>query len=127
MELGRISRRQFLYGSAVLAGSVALAACSPSGGANSGGARVASGAPNAVGSATEPIAEPGKFQQAPTLDSKGLPPVEERLPEVPYVIPHKWVTDGKYGGKLNMNVFTTTGLAAKNSDREFFYGHSPLR
>ena len=38
MDLSRISRRQFLYGSAVVAGSVALASCSPSGGDNGGGA-----------------------------------------------------------------------------------------
>ena len=126
MDLSHISRRQFLYGSAVLAGSVALASCSPSGGDNSGGGGTETGGSSAVGSATEPIAKPAKFNQAPNIDSS-LPPVEERLPETPYVLPHAWATEGKYGGKLNMNVFGTTGLAAQNSNREFFYGHSPLR
>jgi peptide/nickel transport system substrate-binding protein len=115
MDLSHISRRQFLYGSAVVAGSVALAACSPSGGDNGG-----------AGGATEPIAKPAKFNQAPNIDSS-LPPVEERLPENPYVIPHNWVTEGKYGGKINMNVFSTTGAATANSNRQYFYGHSPLR
>ena len=128
MDLSHISRRQFLYGSAVVAGSVALASCSPSGGGNDagGGRWTESGGSDAVGSATEPIAKPAKFNQAPNIDSS-LPPVEERLPENPYVIPHKWATEGKYGGKLNMNTFTTTGLASQNNTREFFYGHSPLR
>ena len=121
MELGRISRRQFLYGSAVLAGSVALAACSGGQGGDNVGSK--GGGSQAVGSSKEPLAVPSKYQQAPMLDSMGLPPVEERLPEVPYVIPHAWVTNGNYGGKLNMNVFSTTGLAQANANREFFYGH----
>jgi peptide/nickel transport system substrate-binding protein len=127
MELGRISRRKFLYGSAVLAGSVALAACTGGQGGNKGGG--GGGGSKAVGSSSTPLAVPGKYQQAPSLEGKGLPPVEQRLPEKPYVIPHAWVANGKYGGKLNMNVFTTTGLGGPgaNSNREFFYGHSPLR
>src|SRR6478752_10875372 len=128
MNLSRISRRQFLYGSAVLAGSVALAACTPSGGGTqSGGGTESSGGSAGVGSSSKPLAVPGKYQQSPLLDSAGLPPVEQRLPEHPYVIPHLWATDGKYGGKLNMNTFTTTGMAKADSNREFFYGHSPLR
>jgi peptide/nickel transport system substrate-binding protein len=125
MELGRISRRQFLYGSAVLAGSVALAACTGGQGGDNVGSK--GGGSQAVGSSREPLAVPSKYQQAPALEGKGLPPVEERLPEKPYVIPHGWVTNGNYGGKLNMNVFSTTGLAQANANREFFYGHSPLR
>ena len=125
MEFGRISRRHFLYGSAVLAGSVALASCTAGGGGetNNGGGTEGS---KAVGSSSEPLAVPGKYQQAPNIDSS-LPPVEERLPENPYVIPHSWVQPGKYGGTINMNVFSSTGAATADSDREFFYGHSPLR
>jgi peptide/nickel transport system substrate-binding protein len=127
MKTSPISRRQFLYGSAVVAGSLALGACSSSsggGGTESGGG---GGDSKAVGSANKPVAVPAKYRQSPLLDGKGLPPVEERLPAAPYVIPHAWVTDGKYGGKLNMNTFTSTGAAKADSDREFFYGHSPLR
>src|SRR6478752_4071699 len=128
MNLSRISRRQFLYGSAVLAGSVALAACTPSGGGTqSGGGTESSGGSAGVGSSSKPLAVPGKYQQAPMIDSMGLPPVEERLPEVPYVLPHAWAVPGKYGGTLNMNTFSTTGAAKADSNREFFYGHSPLR
>ena len=63
MELGRISRRHFLYGSAVLAGSVALASCTSGGGGetNNGGGTEGS---KAVGSSSEPLAVPGKYQCA---------------------------------------------------------------
>lgn len=127
MELGSISRRSFLYGSAVVAGSVALAACTPSG-SNSpgGGGGEQSGGSGAVGSQATPMAKPGKYQQAPNIDSS-LPPVEERLPDNPYVIPHAWAANGKYGGKLNMNVVATTGMALASSNFEFFYGFSLLR
>ena len=94
------------------------------GGGGSGNA--STGTNTAQGSATKPLPKPSKFQQAPNIDSS-LPPVEERLPENPYVIPHKWVKPGKYGGKLNMNVFSSSGATTAESDREFFYGHSPLR
>ncbi len=123
MEFGRISRRHFLYGSAVLVGTAALGACS----ADQGPTQAGKSSSTQVGSNTKPVAVPGKFQQSPLLDGKGLPPVEERLPEVPYVIPHKWVVDGNYGGRLNMNAFSTTGAAKADSNRNFFYGHSPLR
>ncbi|NBT03520.1 MAG: ABC transporter substrate-binding protein, partial [Proteobacteria bacterium] len=52
--------------------------------------------------------------------------VDKRLPENPYVVPHKWLTVGKYGGTLNMgcdnNEWGTSGFMA-----ELQYGHSPLR
>ncbi len=126
-----VSRRSLLYGAAALAGGAALSACSSGNGGstgNSGGQKSAgTGAATAKGSATKPLAKPAKFQEAPSLKGQGLPPVEQRLPENPYVIPHKWVKPGKYGGRLNMNTFTSTGAADASSDREFFYGNSPLR
>ncbi|HLT61009.1 MAG TPA: ABC transporter substrate-binding protein [Microlunatus sp.] len=75
---------------------------------------------------TEPLPKPASFQQSPKIGSD-LPPVEERLPENPYVIPHKWVQPGKYGGVMNMNVFSVNGAVKAESDRNFFYGNSPLR
>jgi peptide/nickel transport system substrate-binding protein len=131
MKSSQITRRGFLYSSALVAGAAALSACSGGGnnnntgtGSNSG---TGTGASNAKGSALKPLPKPAKFQEAPSLKGKGLPPVEQRLPENPYVIPHNWVKPGKYGGKLNMNTFSTQGAAKADSDREFFYGHSPLR
>ncbi len=43
------------------------------------------------------------------------------------MIPHKWVQPGKYGGTLNLFVFSSQGTAKASSNREHFYGHSPLR
>jgi peptide/nickel transport system substrate-binding protein len=52
--------------------------------------------------AEEPVEPPSKFQQSPFLDGKGLPPVEERLPENPMVIKPLAGTDQKYGGNLRI-------------------------
>ncbi len=70
------------------------------------------------------------YGEAPSLAAQvasgGLPSVDKRLPENPYVVPHKWLTVGKYGGTLNMgcdnNEWGTSGFMA-----ELQYGHSPLR
>ncbi|MFC7621129.1 ABC transporter substrate-binding protein [Microlunatus sp. GCM10028923] len=128
MMASQHSRRSFLYGSALLAGAAALSACSPGGGGNSpgGGSSQSPGGSDAVGSFTEVLPKPEKFNQAPNIDSS-LPPIEERLPENPYVVPHKWVQPGKYGGVMNMQVLATQGAIKADSDRNFFYGHSPLR
>jgi peptide/nickel transport system substrate-binding protein len=123
-----ISRRQLLYASALVASTAAISACSNGDGdsssKSSGGS--SSGAASGKGSATKPLPKPSKFQQAPNIDSS-LPDVADRLPDNPYVVPHKWVKPGKYGGTLNMVVFSSSGAATADSDREFFYGHSPLR
>ena len=74
--------------------------------------------------------KPAKFQESPLVaaevQSGGLPPIEERLPENPYVIPHKWAQPGKYGGKLKMNV-TGTSTGESGTIGEWFYGSSLLR
>lgn len=128
MDLGRVSRRSFLYGSAALAGAAALGGCTGGGSKEpQGGQSGGSGGSDAVGSVSEPMPVPASFQQSPLLEGKGLPDIKDRLPEKPYVIPHKWAQPGNYGGKLNMITFTTTGAVKADSDREFFYGHSLLR
>ena len=87
--MNRLSRRTFLYLSAVAAGTWSLNACtagddsgSTSDGGNRGGQE-----PGRSGSAAEPLPKPTTFQQAPALEGQDLPPVAERLPENPYVIP----------------------------------------
>ena len=123
-----LSRRNFLYGTAAAGAAAVLAACTGGSDDRSGGNGPngdASGDPATKGSETKALPKPESFQQAPSL--KDLPPAEERLPENPYVVPHRWVKPGKYGGTLNMNVVTTTGAVKSASDREFFYGHSMLR
>ena len=133
---GFLSRRKFLYGSAMVAGSAMLAACSSSGGGTkSGGGGSGSGGgggtSNAVGSAKKPLAPPKTFHEAPALASLSksgkLPTVDKRLPESPYVVPHNWLARGNYGGKLNMISFSSQGTTKADSNREFFYGNSLLR
>ncbi|HVX45314.1 MAG TPA: ABC transporter substrate-binding protein [Mycobacteriales bacterium] len=119
-----VSRRTFLYGSALAAGAVAISACSGGGGSGrtqSGGGR--SG--GTVGSASRPLPTPASLHDSPTL--KGLPPVHERLPKQPLVLPHRWVEPGHYGGSMTVPVFGTTGMANATSSHQFFYGHSPAR
>jgi peptide/nickel transport system substrate-binding protein len=125
----QVSRRGFLYGSAALAGSATLAACTSGGGSSTGSTGSSGGAAGSAkkGSASKPLATPKKFSEATSLKNKGLPPVEQRLPENPYVVPHNWVERGKYGGKINMIVFSSQGAVKADSNREFFYGHSLLR
>lgn len=137
--LGILSRRAFLYGSALVAGSATVSACSGSGGGgNSGGGGgggttgQGAGAPSsAKGSAKKPLAAPKSFNEAPALATQAksgkLPKVAQRLPATPYVVPHNWTGRGKYGGQLHMVVFTSTGIGNADSCREFFYGHSLLR
>ncbi len=67
-----------------------------------------------------------EYKQAPMLDQmQGLPPVAERLPKNPYVVPHKWVTSGKYGGRMRWAFSSEWGVA--HYIQESMYGHSPLR
>jgi len=57
------------------------------------------------------------------VEAGDLPPLEERLPENPYVVPHRWLTPGKYGGNLRLNTPDT----ASGAHKEYMYGHSLLR
>ena len=45
------------------------------------------------------------FSESPFLAGKGLPPIEERLPENPVVM-ETWMEDGKYGGTLTWTEYT---------------------
>jgi peptide/nickel transport system substrate-binding protein len=142
----RTTRRSFLYGSAAVAGTVALTACSSSSsgskdpgtsGASKSGSAAPTGASKAPtgtgsrGSSVKPLAKPAKYAESPALaalvKSGKLPAVDKRLPDNPYVIPHLWVKPGKYGGMLNMAAFASSGTAKADSNRELCYGHSLLR
>ena len=72
----------------------------------------------------------GPLHEAPMLadlvKAGKLPAVEKRLPEHPYVVPHKWVTQGKYGGWIQEAVSSKTDQGY-NQMQEHMYGHSPLR
>ena len=58
----------------------------------------------AKGSAKSPLAKPAKLNESPLLadmvKAGSLPAVDDRVGPEPYVIPHNWVKQGKYGGPL---------------------------
>ncbi|MBM7785527.1 ABC transporter substrate-binding protein [Tenggerimyces flavus] len=132
----QVSRRTILYGTAIAAGSVMLAACSggggstPGSGGNTSGTGGTGGAVGGKGSAKEPLPVPATFKESPLLkaqaDSGAIPPIKDRLPEKPLVVPHNWVQEGKYGGKMQMLAETTSGDRA-SSIGEFFCGHKIIR
>jgi peptide/nickel transport system substrate-binding protein len=122
------SRRAFLLGSAAAAAGVMLGACSSgdpvgSDGKNAGGGKATSG----VGSSKKPLSAPAELREAPMLAAQvktgDLPPVKDRLPANPYVVPHNWLEPGKYGGELRM----MTPKVSDGQVREYMYGHSILR
>jgi peptide/nickel transport system substrate-binding protein len=160
----KLSRRDFLRVSAMVAVSTVAAACAsstqtpqtagttgPSGGATSsttaaggagssttsapaaattgtGGAnQTAAPESGASGATSVPLKASGSFKESPKLaeqvKANKLPPVEQRLPQNPYVIPHAWVTPGKYGGTLQL---TMTDLAS-SVICNYMYAHSILR
>ncbi len=73
----------------------------------------------------------GTFHESPQLAAQvkagKLPSVEKRLPENPYVVPHKWLTPGKYGGTIRMVISDTSDWATTHIVQEIMYGHSPVR
>src|SRR5262245_37495416 len=123
-----LTRRDLLRSSAVAAGVATLAACSPGTGSSSSskdpGAKPAT---KAKGSETKPMPMPAKFAESPKLTELAkagtIPALAERLPEKPYVIPHRWVKTGQYGGNLQMILGDDPTYAFK----EYMYGHSILR
>ncbi|SDS61779.1 ABC transporter substrate-binding protein [Actinopolymorpha singaporensis] len=124
-----LTRRSLLYGSAVAAAALSLAGCNSSSGGQEGSKKTAakSGSANRKGSARKPLAPPSSFKEAPTLAAQvkagKLPPVEKRLPEKPYVVPHNWLEPGTYGGNVRIMIPATDDGQLK----EYMYGHSPLR
>lgn len=125
-QLG-LSRRGFLYGTAATAAAATLIGCSAQESSSGPGGGLAEGSGGGKGSASKPLDPPSSFNEAPQLaklvESGELPPVEERLPKSPYVVPHNWCEIGKYGGAM-YNITTETGDA---SMRQYMYGPGVLR
>lgn len=134
MSQSKISRRDFLYGSALGVAGLVLAACTtPSATATQEAATatpeaaVATPTPIATVAATAtPVPTAAVSHEAPALadmvKSGKLPPLDQRLPKVPLTLsPVDGI--GKYGGRLRK--------FWKGSWNGFFleeqYGHSPLR
>ncbi len=140
----RTTRRGFLYGTAAASATVTLAACSSSsskGSDKTSAGASASAGPSAAtgkrptgkeqGSSAQALPKPAKLSESPStaalVKTGKLPAVAKRLPTSPYVVPHKWVKPGKYGGTLNLYTFSSQGTAKADSNREYFYGHSLIR
>lgn len=104
-------------------GSTSKKSANPPTASASGGSSAAGN----VGDYVQPLPKPAKFFESPSLTGKGLPPVEQRLPQNPYVIPHKWSVRGKYGGTAQTVMVGSTGMANASGVMEFFYGFSPVR
>ena len=152
----RMNRAEFLRLSALAAISAAVAACAPpqaatptTGAAQAAPTAAATATPApttapaptntpapvatsaAIAKATEVSVQGMKYQEAPMLadmvKAGKLPPVEQRLPEKPYVVPHPWLTIGKYGGVIQMVCSDKTDEGTTRFVQEMMYGHSLLR
>jgi peptide/nickel transport system substrate-binding protein len=125
----RFSRRGFLHLSAVAASGAVLGACSPGQQSDDQSDTEGGGKSGGKGSATRPIEAASRLKEAPMLrqmvDAGDIPPLEERLPEKPYVVPHRWLTSGKYGGTMRWNSSDAWGTT--HFVQESMYGHSLLR
>jgi peptide/nickel transport system substrate-binding protein len=106
----RWSRREFLIGSSVTVVGGLLVACAPE---QPAGVAPSADAPVTAGATAVPVVEaaPGRYQEAPQLAelvrAGQLPPVEERLPNEPWVI-QPMDSVGRYGGRLSSIVADPT-------------------
>jgi peptide/nickel transport system substrate-binding protein len=125
MERTDLSRRKFLAAAAGSTAVVALAACGNDNKTTGAGGNGQDA--GAKGSAKSPLPKPSKLNEAPMLADQvkagSLPAVDDRVGPEPYVVPHNWLKQGKYGGALRMQATSSTD----GSLGEWWYSHSPLR
>ncbi|HZB95818.1 MAG TPA: twin-arginine translocation signal domain-containing protein, partial [Herpetosiphonaceae bacterium] len=112
-------------GGAAPAGTATTAATAGTApGANSGGVALENG--TAVG-----LAAPSTRGEAPMLaalvKAGKLPPLDQRLPKNPYVVPHAWMTIGKYGGTLQTSSSGSSDWGLGHLVQESMYGNAMLR
>ena len=103
MKLNRqVSRREFMHLSALATAGVVVAACSPAAAPAPAAEAPAAAAP-AAAEAPAAAAAPGSYSEAPMLaelvKAGSLPPVDERLPKNPLVMPVAEEV-GTYGGTI---------------------------
>ena len=103
MKLNRqVSRREFMHLSALATAGVVVAACSPAAAPAPAAEAPAAAAP-AAAEAPAAAAAPGSYSEAPMLaelvKAGSLPPVDERLPKNPLVMPVAEKV-GTYGGAI---------------------------
>ena len=103
MKLNRqVSRREFMHLSALATAGVVVAACAPAAAPAPAAEAPAAAAP-AAAEAPAAAAAPGSYSEAPMLaelvKAGSLPPVDERLPKNPLVMPVAEKV-GTYGGAI---------------------------
>src|SRR4051794_29269084 len=86
----------------------------------------------AVGDMAAPTAEAQMtYNESPMLAAQvaagQLPPVQQRLPDNPYIPPHQWLSGGQYGGMLRLALREPSDVANGQRIANFMYGHSPVR
>ncbi|MBI3973088.1 MAG: ABC transporter substrate-binding protein [Chloroflexi bacterium] len=91
------------------------------------GAAVAAVVKSDAGTAEAQMAYNESPMTAAQVAAGQLPPVSERLPANPYVVNHKWISPGKYGGTFRTAARQSTDAGMGNALAEAMYGHSPLR
>ncbi|MEZ4661103.1 MAG: ABC transporter substrate-binding protein [Caldilineaceae bacterium] len=101
VKRGQVSRREFMRLSALAGAGAFVAACGGAGPAAPAEAPAADAPAAAAPAADAPAAAPGQYNEAPMLadlvSAGSLPPVDERLPSNPMVMPVAEMT-GSYGG-----------------------------
>ncbi|MCB0140598.1 MAG: twin-arginine translocation signal domain-containing protein, partial [Caldilineaceae bacterium] len=101
VKRGQVSRREFMRLSALAGAGAFVAACGGAGPAAPAEEAPAAAAPAEAPAADAPAAAPSTYNEAPMLadlvSAGSLPPVDERLPSTPMVMPVAEMT-GSYGG-----------------------------
>ncbi|MDQ3931123.1 MAG: ABC transporter substrate-binding protein [Chloroflexota bacterium] len=129
----RFDRREFLRYATIAAGGAVVSACGSKSGATTPQATVGSAARTSVATSVAALPEPTvtvgantghatpaqastkAYKESPQLaalvKAGKLPALQERLPKNPYVVPHKWVKPGKYGGQMRMACNSDWGVS----------------
>ena len=108
--MSKVTRREFIQISALAAAGVAAAACAKQ--AEPTAAPAATATPKTAEATATPVSEEPVSREAPALTEMvkagSIPPLEERLPDDPMVVP---VVDriGKYGGQFNAGTIEKNG------------------
>ncbi len=140
MSPSNVDRRQFLRLAGLAAAGTVVAACgSTSGGGSSGNSSSGSSVTErGVYHITKTdiqyqtdIPFNGTLKESPQLadmvKAGKLPAVAQRVGTPPYVVPHDWMTEGKYGGTWTWICSDPTDQQTSNNLINGMWGHSPMR
>jgi peptide/nickel transport system substrate-binding protein len=122
-----IKRRTVLGAFAAAAAVTTLSACSSGSSTGASDSDTPQSDSSRKGSVTDPMKVPSTLKESPALtalvDAGRLPALAKRIPASPYVVPHRWLDTGTYGGTLKMSINDT----ANTGMYEYFYGYSFVR